>query len=468
MRPILPILPIYSEQFRCIGPDCEDSCCVGWSVPIDRAAYEKYQTVPPGPLRTSLDANILLMPTRQESEIAKKEPAAPGLAADGTGAIAAVRMPPSQQCPFLTEQRLCGIQVEHGEGYLSQTCATYPRIVHWIDSLKDMTLALSCPEAARLVLLNPQLVAPVAPDDFLEMSRELAESGSAESKIPMRFFWPIRAFVVGLLQNRAYPLWQRLFLLGILCRRLDSIRRGELEDSDVPSLLRSMSIAIASGSLRAAMDTVPINLERQLDLVLRMGALCRDRAMVGPRFVECVNAFTQGIGNGPGATMKSLVSHYAAAHRQHYVPFFRLHPHILENYLLHTIFRRLFPFGHDKGKIPAVPEMADEFALLVAQFALMKGLLIGVAGFHKDAFSLDHVIHTVQSASKHFEHHPGFLTETRALLVEAGLNDASGLAILLRNQMACPSKTGLQTGCTPGASREARSPETSHGQSAHA
>jgi hypothetical protein len=77
--------------------------------------------------------------------------------------------------------------------------------------------------------------------------------------------------------------------------------------------------------------------------------------------------------------------------------------------------------------------MARESALLVAQFALIRGLLIGVAGHHRAAFSEQHVVLTVQAASKHFEHHPKFLTLARELLVESRMDGARGLAILLRN-----------------------------------
>jgi hypothetical protein len=63
----------------------------------------------------------------------------------------------------------------------------------------------------------------------------------------------------------------------------------------------------------------------------------------------------------------------------------------------------------------------------------MKGLLIGVAGFHGEAFSAAQVVHTVQAASKHFEHHPEFLTMAHELLVESRMDGARGLAILLRN-----------------------------------
>ena len=48
----------------------------------------------------------------------------------------------------------------------------------------------------------------------------------------------------------------------------------------------------------------------------------------------------------------------------------------------------------------AVPDRAREFATLMAQFALIRGLLIGVAGHHGVAFSSQHVVATVQTAAK--------------------------------------------------------------------
>jgi len=59
--------------------------------------------------------------------------------------------------------------------------------------------------------------------------------------------------------------------------------------------------------------------------------------------------------------------------------------------------------------------------------------MIGVAGFHRERFSTEHIVHTVQAASKHFDHHPEFLGRAHALLVESRMDGARGLAILLRN-----------------------------------
>jgi lysine-N-methylase len=415
--PTRPAHPPYADSFRCVGSACEDTCCRGWSVPIDRAAYAKVQSLPAGPLRTLIDASILLAP-----------PDAKASDGFGKGGFAKLRMTEQNQCPLLTADRLCRIHAECGEGFLSSTCATYPRIVHSIGGFEEKALALSCPEAARHVLLDPDLQPPT------EEHARVALSAKARTAAPWLppYFWPIRESVLKLVRYRAYPVWQRLFLLGVFCRRLDAIAHGEL-DRAIPAFLREFDATVASGTLRPAMETLPADLPAQLDVVLLLAGLMLHRSNVTQRFGECIHAFTTGIGNGPGATLESLAARYALAHDLDYMPFMRRHPHILENYLINTILRCQFPFGRDGMKQGEPFSMTREFTQLTAQFALMKGLLIGVAGFHAEAFSTAHVVHTVQAAGKHFEHHPEFLDLACALLTEKGMDGARGTAVLLRN-----------------------------------
>jgi lysine-N-methylase len=176
-----------------------------------------------------------------------------------------------------------------------------------------------------------------------------------------------------------------------------------------------------------------------LHVVLKLAGMLLKDSSILPRFSECIDAFTAGIGNGPGATMESLTAHYALAHDRFYAPFFDRHPHILENYLINTIVRCQFPL-REGMRAGVRPSMAHEYALLTAQFALMKGLLIGVAGSHREAFSAEHVVHTVQAASRHFDHHPHFLAQAHALLVESQMDGARGLAVLLRDAEPAAAK----------------------------
>lgn len=288
-----------------------------------------------------------------------------------------------------------------------------------------------------MVLLARNLSAEVE-DSGVNSGEEFAGDGAR----PLQpWLLAIRGAALELVRNRAYPLWQRMFLLGVFCRRLDAIGAGELKQS-VPEFLSDFEATVTSGSLREAMETLPIDGEAQVDVVLRLAGMMLHLSNVRPRFVECINTFTAGIGNSPSATLESLTAQYAMAQDRYFTPFVGRYPHILENYLLNTILRCQFPFGRDGMKEGAAPSMTREFAILTAQFTLMKGLLIGVAGYHRGEFSIEHVVHTVQASSKHFDHHPEFLSRAYALLVESRMDGARGLAILLRNAASAGERPG--------------------------
>jgi lysine-N-methylase len=449
------IRPTFADRFRCIGSDCEETCCQEWTVPIDQATYEKYQNLPDVPLRSLIQASV----TGPEEGAEPPKPAAYGK----------IRMNAANRCPMLSESNLCRVHSECGEDLLSHVCATYPRILHYVGPIEEKSLSLSCPEAARQVLLDPNLFKPdtqlpaSSPADLLRRdvndgdlrsrptqisslhnaaaARMTSLPGAGHISVPegtqgvqllLAYFWPIRETILALVRNRNYPLWQRMFMLGVFCRRMDSIAKGELNRT-IPEFLGDFEASVVAGGLTAAMDTLPVDREAQLDTVLQLAGMLLHRSNVRPRFVECVNAFTAGIGNGPGATLQSLAAQYSIAHDQYYAPFMALHPHIMENYLINTIIRCIFPFGREAAKPDSASTMTHQFALLTAQFALMKGLMIGVAGFHREALTTAHVVHTFQTSSKHFEHHPEFLKQAHALLVESRMDGARGLAILLRN-----------------------------------
>jgi len=423
--------PEYSRSFRCIGPACEDTCCSGWNVFFDEAACKKYEAVPAGPLRILIDSSVALCPPN----------------ADGSPPphYAQVKMNTDRNCPFLNAEKLCQIQASYGEELLSSACATYPRIVREDDGdgQKEMALSLSCPEAARLVLLTPHLLLhdpnrlrSISPKTaFGEREEEPSEPDSQQRRpvSVLTHFEEIRGMVLKLLTKRDYALWERMFLLSVLTGRLEVLALRGLSRGFY-SVQQGFEAAVDSGAFRPIVQRIPIDLSVQLDLVMQLAGLRLSRTHVEQRYIDTLNKFTKGIGNGPDATLQSLTQGYADAYDRYFEPFFRARPYILENLLINYVFRSLFPFGRVAGKPNTNPDMAREFALMAMQFALIKGLLIGVAGFHGEAFSESHVVETVQSVAKHFEHHPAFLDGAHALLVSCGLEDVRSIATLVRDR----------------------------------
>jgi lysine-N-methylase len=223
-----------------------------------------------------------------------------------------------------------------------------------------------------------------------------------------------------------------MFLLGTFSRRLEAAVRGEIKGG-FSAILEGFSAAVGSASLRGSIETISADLTLQLGMVMELVRMRENYARQAPRLVECIDAFARGVGEGPGATLVSMSTEYGIAYERYFAPFFEKHPYILENYLINMILRRLFPFGAKLFEPEATLEPAKEYALLATDFALIKGLLIGVAGAHKEAFSTEHVVQTVQAAFKHFEHNSEYLVRAHQVLVDKNLNDARGLTMLLRN-----------------------------------
>ncbi len=398
--------PRYAKGFHCIASRCEDTCCHGLDVVIDKTTYEKHQSTP-----GVNEHLVVLTSSPTDSQYAR------------------IRLTPSFTCPFLSPDRLCRIQQEHGEHYLAETCASYPRVTRRVDGLLETALLLSCPEAARLVLLNPNLMPPdqtatSARPRYHRFSR-MADQMAKPNGSPHQYLWDIRGFTLLLLRDRTYPLWQRLFILGMFCQRLHEITSAQ-QLGLVPKLLSVYAEMLAQGSLGPELDRVPVRTTLQLAVVLEVINRHLEMTDVShTRFRECVQDFLHGIRYHPGSPLESFTPFYEQAHTRYYQPFMQEHPFILENYLVNYVFRTRFPYGVDPQGNPN--DSLTEYFMMCVLYAVLKGLLIGMAGYYQGAFAAGHVVKLVQSFAKAVEHCPRFLGPSNL-----GLANADGMALLLK------------------------------------
>ncbi len=396
--------PQYAKAFRCIGSDCEDTCCHGLDVVVDKAGYDRLRSLPD--LQEEMQ-HFVILPNASESLYAR------------------IQLTGSYTCPFLSAERLCSVQQKHGDYYLANICATYPRVSQRIDGLPETSLLLSCPEAARLVLLNPNLL-PDVPADSARYQRFLQTGRVHLNGSPHQFLWDIREFSLLLVRNREYPLWQRLFVLGMFCKRLHEITEtGQLDL--IPTLLSEYAHMIREGSLRGPMDGIPSQPARQLGIVLEV--INRQLGMTDishARYRECVQDFLDGIHFDQNAPIERLVPYYQDAHSRDYFLFMQGHPFVFDNYLANYIFRTRFPYGVDSLGNRRDP--LTEYIAMMIFFVAIKGLLIGMAGHLGPAFGCQHVVKLIQTFAKAVEQCPKF--DIRKYMQ---LANAEGMAMLLKN-----------------------------------
>jgi lysine-N-methylase len=388
------IQPTSYERFQCIGAACQDTCCEGWGVFVDKITFQKYQVC-------------------SDSEIGAKLKELVTIKAAGNDSSYATILSPGGRCSFLADG-LCSVQKRLGADYLGHTCATYPRIVNTLADRRERSLDLSCPEAARLVLLDPK------PMEF--------SSGAGPIS-------GVRQLVISMLQNREYPISRRLILAGIVCSLWSELESSLASEDAKDDFLRDLATAVGDRRYDAYLEGCVADPATQLRTVLDLLVARLHMDYTSPRYREMCGEFAAGLRLKEGEPWEEVGSRYLAAYRDYYAPFMETSEHILENYLVAYAFKTMFPFGSPPvNRILNLEKSTSRFVaqyLLVASyFSVARTVIIGLAARHKSDFSPEHVVRAIQSISKTLEHCEPYPLRILEVLRRKGIGDCSGMAAI--------------------------------------
>ncbi len=185
--------PKYYDSFVCVGGSCEATCCAGWQIMIDERKMEEYLQVP-GSFGARLFRSIDW----------------------GAGAFLQSRQ---GRCSFLNEKNLCDIYRELGPDMLCDTCREYPRHTEEFEELRELSLSLSCPVAARIMLEQRE---PLELVEFSDDREECWEDYEDFDELLFSQLLEAREKLFGLVQQENRSLEERMALCLRLGRRLQS------------------------------------------------------------------------------------------------------------------------------------------------------------------------------------------------------------------------------------------------------
>ncbi|QQE74109.1 flagellin lysine-N-methylase [Brevibacillus composti] len=406
------LIPEYMKYFACIGSECEDTCCAGWSVSIDKATYKKYKKTKDKELSKQLDQNVVRN---------RKNPT--------DNRYAKIKMKEDLSCPFLNETKLCNIQLNLGESYLSYTCKTYPRTFNTINGVIEKAATLSCPEAARLALLNPEKMSFTHADETINIKDVIGNSYNFEdpryANSIKRFFWDLRVFTIQVLQSREYKLWERLSILGIFYQTVQEYQE-ENKLSEIPELINEYVKGIEQGAFDQALQDIPANEFIQLNILTEILLSKKESGGYGERFLAYFTDFTKGVNPDNLKSLSGILKNYISAYQNYYQPFMEKHEYILENYLVNYVFKTLFPFNRTKN-------LFDNYVLMIAHYSLIKMLLIGLSGYHKENFDPQYAVGMISAVSKNIEHSDVFINKIVSYIQQKGFNTLSHMLLLIKN-----------------------------------
>ena len=405
-RTLPALLPRYVGRFACIGPACEDNCCTGWQVQIDKKTYKAYRQAGDSRLGTLLATHVV----RQRGQ--------PGDLDYGRIELD----PASAACPILQE-RLCAVQSTLGESYLSHTCFSYPRMSRDFGGQFEQGMTLSCPETARLALLAPDAF------DFVQgtitVRTDVVDQVVARHGMTLEQMNEVRIFCLKLMRTEGVELWQKLAVLGVLCESLTgALSQGK--HAAIPALLEDVATLVGNGQMRDALADMPPNHAAQ---AMVFAALWGGKTSAAPSPAQraVIGAIAEGLGADPATgsvTSEQLIERYTRGAGR--LPeALAAAPHLLEHYILNEMFSLLFPF-----------DGADPYASylqLVARFGLLRLMLAAQCngdGALPDAAAL---VGTVQVFCRRFQHDLTFAGQVNQSLQNSGWSTLEKLYGFLRS-----------------------------------
>ncbi len=386
----------YLQSFKCIGAECEDNCCMGWSnISIDKATYALYREVKQGPLAERLATDIVENEGAGEHDSPMR-----------------IKMNAQRSCPFLRKDKLCDIQCQLGESYLSTTCSMYPRALNFVRGAIERSANLSCPEVARLALLNPRGMAfevdDVVPHRAQQINLFIPDIEDPNDPSPRHKLWEIRRIALALIQDRSIRLSQRILLLGQMLLELQEV-------IEPPAWYRFDEVCerYAEGARETLVRELPQPDSRaaalaQLGTVRALLQLAQERGTASLRFSECLQDAATGFDQFTTQQDELLIPLCRRAIGNYFQPFMNKHGYVLENYLSNQLFKNIFPLGSQ-------PSLYEEYLGLLTPFLAIQALFIGSASRHRE-LTLPAVVKIVQSFTKTFEHNPTAMKALRERL----------------------------------------------------
>lgn len=197
---MLIVYPDYYKDFSCVAGDCEDTCCAGWEIVIDPGSLKKYHESKDFQGRLLRDIKWRKGTFRQ--------------CRDG-------------RCAFLREDGLCDLYRNLGADSLCRTCRTYPRHTEEFENVREITLSISCPQVARMLMERRE------PVRFLEKEIDRDESYEEFDYFLFSCLTDARTVMLRILQDRRLAIDERLLLvLGIAHDLEVRYRQGRLGEYD--------------------------------------------------------------------------------------------------------------------------------------------------------------------------------------------------------------------------------------------
>lgn len=376
--------PKYLKEFKCIGGKCSDSCCIGWDIDIDKTTFRQYYKVKDQEMKRMFQKNV------HNNEYCTSDNIDYGR----------VKLKGEKRCPFLDGENYCIIYSKLGEEYLSNVCTSFPRILNKINGFYEMSLDISCPEAARILLAKEEGIKFEESNETLGkhiISSEIDTKSKEFNGSPIKYFTEIRDLSIKIIQNRNLSLDERLYILGEFLNELED----ELEDNynNVPKFIKEYDI----NSTKNPYEKEEMSYTLQVAFFKTVFKLAN---IFEKTDSDIFKKYTKEVMDVLKLDEENITKNselYVDAFEDYNKKFMKEYSYIFENYLVNFMYNNIFPFSESQS-------VFDGYILLLIRYAYIKLYLVGLYLNNKEE-SKENIIDFIQVFSKSIEHHKTLLVD---------------------------------------------------------
>ena len=319
MKEISVVEPVFFNAFKCIGSECREHCCKGWEINLDKPTVDRYLKSGEIDIRNIASANIVTTKTSYAN-------------------WGKMKLSDKGQCAFMDEERLCKIHKSLGASALSVTCATYPRSQKQFKFEIRKNLSLSCPEAAKQLLLREDAML-LEHKTLLQAQPLKVADVDQEARL-------INLMCTNIMLSSGVNAEEGFYGIALLFLYLEKIQAAEDMFQKLEEYYVSIIGSIENGKIKNNINEIKPDLQLQWALLLRVQVYLGKKP--GARgwstlqyyinklvFIQSENADNEDI----TASMQRL----DGAWHNRMMPWLSERPYIMSNYLQYRMYSDEFP-----------------------------------------------------------------------------------------------------------------------------
>lgn len=408
----------YMLTFRCLGGDCEDTCCAAWDVPISPEDHQRLTAV----IGPAADAMVKRIP-------------------DGSGGslVVLAKREADTRCTQLDAAGWCSLHAKHGEAVLPEICCAYPRFIGKVADRLELTGHMSCPEVVRQCLLGaaPDVLVPATPEPFgrFQVGFEVTPDDEVPYLTP---FVHIRAALLAACGNRTLPIATRLFAIAAFGDRVGSFYHREATAHEPERLVAELACLDDPEHLAALHDLLTAQRLDGRALTAVMGMI-QSRLSASPAFSRVVGAIARHLGEAagvpdPGDPWKQLMAigpaRILAAYTERKTALSARQAERLEHY-----FERYATNYWLQDWYPLSPTLFEHSMQLLLRVALIRFLLLVHPDFTPaaDEAQLDRAaVDVFYATARAYDHNQGVRAALSLTLTKRNMLDMTHAAAFLK------------------------------------